>query len=141
MLSTESMVAVVSRFGSYNKYHNKTTTTFDGNVHDSRKEANRWSQLLLLERAGVISDLKRQVRYELIPAQYETYERYAKSGKRLKDGKRLVERKCEYIADFTYRDSTSGETIVEDTKGVRTSEYIIKRKLLLFVHGIRIKEI
>lgn len=123
------------------KYYNIKTRTSDGIVFDSHKEASRWEQLRLLQKAGKIVDLQRQVRYELLPAQYETYERISKTGKRLKDGTRLVERKVEYIADFVYHDADTGELIVEDTKGVRTKDYILKRKLMLLVHGIKIREI
>lgn len=73
-----------------------------------------------LWRAGKLSDLKRQVKYELIP-------------------KQVWERACTYVADFVYIDS-DGNTVVEDTKGVRTDAYRIKKKLMLWVHGIRIKE-
>ena len=99
--------------------------------------------MLLLQRAGKIVELRRQVPYELIPHQYETYERYSKKGERLKDGTRLVERKVEYVADFVYTDAETGETIVEDTKSTatRTKDYIIKRKLMLAVHSIRIREV
>lgn len=114
----------MGKFGQYNKYHNKATKTFDGNVHDSRKEANRWSQLLILEKAGVISDLKRQVRYELIPKQ---------------EGERAV---C-YVADFEYIEN--GKKVVEDVKGYKEGlayrVFVIKRKLMLYVHGIKVKEI
>ena len=115
----------------------------DGTVFDSHKEARRWDELLLLRRAGKITNLQRQVRYELIPNQYETYERYSKRGERLKDGTRLVERKVEYVADFVYTDAEIGELIVEDTKSpaTRTKEYIIKRKLMLLIHGIKIREV
>lgn len=123
------------------KYYNIKTKTSDGLVFDSTKEARRWEQLLLLQKAGKITELQRQVTYELIPAQYETYERYSKSGKRLEDGRHLLERKVEYIADFVYAKADTGETIVEDTKGVKTKDYIIKRKLMLAIHGIRIKEV
>lgn len=122
-----------------NKYHNKKVTTSDGIQHDSQKEARRWCELRLLERAGKITDLQRQVEFELIPAQYETYERYSKKGKKLADGMRLVERKCCYLADFVYIEN--GEKVVEDTKGVKTKDYIIKRKLMLYVHHVRIKEV
>ena len=122
------------------KYKNIKTTTFDGIVHDSAKEARRWGELLLLQRAGKITGLKRQVEFELIPPQYETYERYGKTGQRLKDGRRLVERAVTYVADFVYTDAETFETIVEDTKGVKTKDYIIKRKLMLSVYGIRVKE-
>ena len=125
------------------KYYNVKTRTSDGLVFDSTKEARRWEQLLLLQKAGKIISLQRQVTYELLPNQYETYERYSKSGKRLKDGTRLIERKLEYVADFVYTDAETGETIVEDTKSkaTRTKDYIIKRKLMYAIHGIRIKEV
>lgn len=123
------------------KYYNIKTRALDGTVFDSLKEARRWDELLLLQRAGKISDLQRQVRYELIPAQYETYERYSKKGERLKDGVRLLERKVEYVADFVYTIADTGENIVEDAKGIRTKDYILKRKLMLAVHSIRIKEV
>lgn len=107
-----------------NKYR-AHKTVIDGIEFDSRKEANRYSELKLLERAKEISSLEMQKRYELIPSQY--------------DGKKCLERSVNYIADFVYDDH--GKTIVEDTKGVKTKDYIIKRKLMLQVHGIRIKEI
>ena len=125
----------------YKKYHNIKTKTSDGIEHDSRTEARRWIELKLLERAGEIKDLKRQVKYVLIPAQYETIERYSKKGDRLKDGTKLIERECAYIADFVYLDKKTGETVVEDTKGMRTKDYIIKRKLMLYVYKIKIKEV
>jgi hypothetical protein len=136
--SIESMVLKMVKFS---KYHNIKTKTSDGIEHDSMTEARRWSELKLLERANEIKDLQRQVKYVLIPAQYESYERYSKKGERLKDGVRLVERECAYIADFVYTDNRTGKIVVEDTKGVRTKDYIIKRKLLLYVHHIKIKEV
>lgn len=123
------------------KYYNIKTRASDGKVFDSLKEARRYEQLLLLLKANVITDLKTQVKFELIPAQYETYERYSKRGERLKDGERCVEKACDYYADFVYTDTETGETIVEDTKGVKTKDYIIKRKLMYAVHGIKIKEV
>lgn len=96
------------------------------NGYDSEREYRRAQKLKLLQNAGLISELREQVKYVLIPAQ------------RNADG-RLLERECSYYADFVY--SKDGSTIVEDTKGVRTPEYIIKRKLMLMVHGITIKEI
>lgn len=123
------------------KYYNIKTRALDGTVFDSYKEARRWDELILLQRAGKITDLQRQVRYELIPAQYQTYERFSKKGERLKDGVRLLERKVEYVADFVYTDAETGETIVEDAKGMRTKDYILKRKLMLAVHSIRVKEV
>lgn len=99
--------------------------TVDGIEFDSRKEAHRYSELRLMERGGLIQDLQRQVKFELIPSQ-----RY--------DGK-VVERPCNYVADFVYQEN--GQTIVEDTKGFRTKDYIIKRKLMLYLCGIRIREV
>lgn len=121
------------------KYGNRKITA-DGMVFDSKKEYLRWCELCLLERAGHITDLRRQVKYELIPAQYEEYERYSeKTGKRLKNGLRCVEKECAYIADFVYKQD--GKTIVEDTKGYKTEKYIIKRKMMMYFHGIKIHEI
>ena len=124
------------------KYGNRKTRTSDGILHDSRKEALRWQQLLLLERAGEITDLKRQVEFILIPDQREpSTEVYQKGEKKgmPKEGK-LLERKVVYVADFVYYDK-SGMGVVEDTKGVKTKDYIIKRKLMLHIHNIKIKEI
>lgn len=132
---------MVLKMVRYSKYHNIKTKTSDGIEHDSRTEARRWVELKLLERAGEIKDLQRQVKFVLIPAQYETFERYSKKGERLKDGTKLIEKECAYIADFVYTDSKTGKTVVEDTKGVKTKDYIIKRKLMLYVHKIKIKEV
>jgi hypothetical protein len=106
------------------KYHAKKTE-LDGITFDSKKEANRYAELKLLERSGAIHNLQRQVRYELIPAQ-------KKNGK-------TVERACHYIADFVYEEN--GKTVVEDVKGYRTKEYVLKRKLMLQVHGIEVREV
>jgi hypothetical protein len=92
----------------------------------------------MLAKGGAIKNLQLQVKFVLIPAQYETYERYGAKGQRLKDGQRLVEKECSYIADFVYEQD--GKTIVEDTKGFKTKDYIIKRKLMLFLKGIKVKE-
>ena len=123
------------------KYGNIKTRTADGIDHDSRKEARRWNELLLLERAGMISDLRRQDKYVLIPKQTESVERYSeRTGRRLKDGERTIESECSYIADFVYVDSATRKTVVEVSKGVRTKEYRIKKKLMLYVHGVKIHE-
>ena len=106
------------------KYGNRKVER-DGIVFDSVKECQRYCELKLMQRAGLISDLQLQVSYELIPTQ------------RI-DGK-LAEKAVNYIADFVYKQN--GQTVVEDTKGMRTKEYIIKRKLMLYVHGIRIREV
>lgn len=121
------------------KYHSKKITV-DGRTFDSKKEYLRYCELALLEKAGQIENLRCQVKFQLLPSYIETYPRYSeKTGKRLKDGKRTVEKECSYIADFVYTEN--GETVVEDTKGFRTTEYIIKRKLMLWVHHIKIKEV
>lgn len=115
--------------------------TVDGQSFASKKEARRFTQLRLLERAGEISDLKTQVKFVLIPAQREPDSVGARGG--VKKGK-LIERECAYIADFTYFDS-KGELHVEDVKGYKGGGayelFKIKRKLMLYVHGIRIIEI
>ena len=121
------------------KYKNKKILV-NGIQFDSKKEARRHIVLLDMQERGLISNLQTQVKFVLIPSQYETYERYGKKGKQLKDGKKLVERECAYIADFVYTDK-EGKTVVEDTKGFKTKDYTIKRKLLLYTHGIRIKEV
>ena len=123
-----------------NKY-NSQKVVVDGIKFDSKKEARRFCELRILEKAGEISDLKCQVRYELIPEQREWTNEIYKSGKnkgKFKPGK-VLERKVEYIADFVYMQN--GEIVVEDTKGVKTKDYIIKRKLMLWRHGIKIAEI
>ena len=107
-----------------NKYHAKKCE-WDGEVFDSKKELQRYKELKLLEKAGEIQNLRRQVKYVLIPSQ------------RI-DGK-VVEREVAYNADFVYE--ADGETVVEDVKGVKTKDYIIKRKMMLLFHNIRIKEV
>lgn len=99
--------------------------TVDGMTFDSRKEYLRFCELSLLEKAGMVTDLKRQVRFELIPSQKM-------------DGK-VVERPVHYVADFVYQEN--GQTVVEDTKGFKTKDYILKRKMMLHTHGIRIREV
>ena len=110
-------------------YHSKykaKKTVVDGITFDSKKEAARYSELKLLEHAGEVHELQRQVKFLLIPPQ--------------KENGKVIERECRYIADFVYKDK-EGRLVVEDTKGVKTKDYIIKRKLMLYVHGIRIKEV
>ena len=124
------------------KYGNKKIQ-FDGHVFDSKKEARRYRDLLLLQSAGEISDLETQFKFVLIPAQREFNAReiYTKGPKKgcFKPGK-LLEKEVAYYADFVYNDK-NGNWVVEDAKGVRTKEYIIKRKLMLYIHGIRITEV
>lgn len=116
------------------KYRNKKVI-IDGIVFDSKKEAMRWKELCLLEKAGTIRNLQRQVEYVLIPAQYGITG-YTKTGKPIT---KCIERAVKYVADFQYIEGD--QFIVEDTKGFRTKDYILKRKMLLYFHGIRVKEI
>lgn len=124
------------------KYRNEKVQV-NGIVFDSKKEARRYQELLFLERAGEIMDLQMQVKYVLIPEQREeSHETYKKGPKKgfAKPG-RLLERECAYVADFQYYDVSADTLVVEDTKGFRTKDYIIKRKLMLREYGIRISEV
>lgn len=108
------------------KYLNKKTVV-GGIEFDSKRELARYRQLTLMERAGLISNLRRQVRYQLIPSQ------------RRADG--VAERAVHYVADFVY--TQDGKEVVEDLKSEITrklKDYVLKRKLMLFVHGITLKE-
>jgi len=113
--------------GKRNKYGNKKVTV-DGITFDSQKEAERWCLLKQLVRGKAICDLQRQVKFPLIPTQRD------------ENGK-LLEQAVYYIADFVYTDIKTGQKIVEDTKGHKTDVYILKRKLMLKEHGIRIREV
>ncbi len=123
------------------KYGNRQVIR-DGQAFDSVKEARRWIELCLLEKAGEITDLRRQVEFPLLPTQREepteVYQRGENKGKP-KPGK-VTEKPVVYIADFVYK-TKEGETVVEDTKGFKTKEYILKRKMLLYFHKIKIKEV
>lgn len=125
-----------------NKFNDRKVVV-NGMVFDSHKEYERYLQLCLLLRVGKIFKLDRQAVFELIPAQYESYERYGKRGQRLKDGRRCIEKACTYKADFVYYDD-QGNCIVEDCKGYKKGAaydlFCVKRKLMLSVHGIRVKE-
>ena len=123
------------------KYRNQPVE-IDGHKFDSQHEAGRYLYLRRLEEKGEILDLKLQDHFQLLPAQYvptgETYKRGKHKGS---EKYKLAERKCEYIADFTYVRKDTCEFIVEDAKGVKTKEYRIKKKLTLYVHNIQIKEV
>ena len=108
------------------KYGNRIIQTEDGKF-DSKREYKRWCELKLLEKAKIVSNLQRQVPFVLIPSQKD------------KDTGKVVEREVKYVADFVY--TMDGKTVVEDTKGMRTPDYIIKRKLMLERHGIKIEEV
>ena len=105
------------------KYKN-IKTQVDGIVFDSKKEAERYKVLKLREAAGMIKDLRRQVRYDLM-------------SKNKIDG--ITIRATHYIADFVYEEN--GQTVVEDVKGYRTREYLRKRKQMKEKYGIEIREV
>lgn len=116
------------------KYRSHKVVTSDG-VFDSKREYRRWCELKQMEQDGEIENLQRQVRIELIPAIYSP-DTIGKRGGRKKGA--LLERKATYVADFVYMEN--GEKIVEDVKGLRTKDYILKRKILLWRYGIQIRE-
>lgn len=109
---------------------------YNGMTFDSKKELRRYNELKVLERVGKISHLQRQVKFVLIPTQ-RTEDKIGARGGVIKG--KLLEKECSYYADFVYEEN--GETVVEDVKGMRTTEYVIKRKLMLYVHNIKINEI
>ena len=121
--------------------YNARKYIIDGKTFDSKKEARRYAELLLLERAGEISELKCQEKFVLIPAQREP-DTIGKRGGR-KQGK-LIEHEVAYYADFYYIDK-DGHTVVEDVKGYKGggayTVFVIKRKLMLWRYGIRVKEV
>ena len=104
------------------KYHAKKTTV-DGITFDSRREADRYLVLKGMEDDGAIEDLRRQVRYELVPA-FDV------------DG--MHYRPVYYVADFVYVED--GKEVVEDVKGMRTDEYRLKSKLFARRYGVSIRE-
>ena len=139
----------MKRKRNYRKLNNQSIT-IDGIEFQSKKEGRRYSELKLLQRAGQISDLELQKKYELIPAQFETVEtgEYYKVGAKKGQPKTkqvCIEQSLVYIADFVYKEN--GQTVVEDVKGFRDTssatyaKFVIKRKLMLYIHGIRVKEV
>lgn len=104
------------------KYHAKKTTV-DGITFDSRKEADRYLTLKAMEEDGLIENLRRQVRYELVPA-FDV------------DGRHY--RPVSYTADFVY--VAGGKTVVEDVKGMKTDVYQLKSKLFARRYGLSIRE-
>ena len=113
--------------GRRNKYGAKKIA-YGGEKADSKAEWQRMRELKLMERGGEIENLQTQVRFRLLPSQKD------------RDGK-VLERPVDYIADFVYTDRRTGAQVVEDAKGMRTKDYVIKRKLMLYIHGIRVKEV
>lgn len=114
--------------------------TFDGITFASKKEGMRYVVLKQQEKDGLISNLRLQVPYELIPAIYKDEEKQLKTKSKIV--RKLVQRAVHYVADFVY--DKDGETIVEDVKGGRatqTAEYKLKKKMMLALKGIQIKEV
>lgn len=128
------------RTAKTNKYNAKKVSV-DGIEFDSKKEARRYQELLLLQKAGEIYMLERQKVYELLPAQREP-DTVGKRGGVIKG--KLLERAVEYVADFVYTDK-NGKTVVEDVKGFRDggayAVFVLKRKLMLYRYGIKIIEV
>lgn len=110
----------------------------DGMTFASKLEYRRYCELKILERAGKISDLRCQVPFELLPTQREPDIIGPRGG--VKKG-RVIELGVTYYADFVYIDNETGEQIVEDAKGYAEEDYKLKRKMVLYFHGIRISEI
>lgn len=125
-LDRAAAYAVRAEKKSKSKYGNQKVTTPEGLTFDSKAEYRRWCELNVLVKAREITDLKRQVPFDLVPAQVSP------------DGTKL--RPVAYVADFTYRDK-AGRLVVEDPKGASTAEWVIKKKLMLHVHGIWVREI
>lgn len=110
---------------STNKYKNHKIVE-NGQTFDSKKEYNRYLELMIYQQGGVISDLKRQVPFVICD--------------KVKDENgRTLQRESKYIADFTY--VKDGQLVVEDAKGYRTDLYKLKKKLMLERYGIAIKEV
>jgi len=126
-------------FSNGSKYNAKKVE-YNGMTFDSKRELKRYKELELLQESGEIKNLQRQVKYVLIPAQREPDIIGKRGG--LKKGK-TIEKECTYVADFVYEED--GDTVVEDVKGCKVggaySVFTIKRKLMLYVHGIKIKEV
>lgn len=141
MKFSESDVAkMTARPTSASKFHREISKPrrpkYGNHAHEvgaekyrSKRELTRHRELLMLVQAGKIENLRREVPYIVVPSQ------------RRPDGK--AEREVKYVADFVYDHFANGfrETRVEDVKGVRTKDYIIKRKLMLKVHRIEIVEV
>ena len=119
-----------------NKYGAKKVTV-NGEIFDSKKEAARYQELLILQRAGKILDLARQKRYEIIPEHRQPDCTGPRGG--IKKGK-VIERARYYVADFVYYDLETDRFVVEDCKGFRTEAYKLKKALMFDRYGIRIKE-
>jgi len=119
------------------KYHNRKYI-FDGIEFDSKLEGCRYLFLKDMEREGMIRDLRRQVEYVLIPKQTEVVPVQLKT--KIKLVERVVEQPVKYVADFVYKVGALNTTVIEDTKGFKTPDYVIKRKLMRF-NGNPVREV
>lgn len=119
-----------------NKYHAKSVV-IDGIKFPSGKEGERFLYLRELEKRGEITNLRRQVRFKLLPAAYKDVVKHLKTKDKVV--RRLFLNPVSYVADFVYE--KDGQTVVEDTKGYKTKEYIIKKKMMYALKGIEIQEI
>lgn len=121
------------------KYNNKKVV-YQGISFDSKKEMERYIYLLDAQKKGVITDLQRQVKFELIPAVREEYIEHLKTKDKVKT--RTLQLAITYTCDFSYK--KDGELVIEDVKAspkMLPKEYILKKKLLFAIHRISIKEI
>ena len=128
------------------KYFSKRSKV-NGIEFQSKKEGRRYQELRLMERAGEIDNLRTQVKFVLIPAQREESAEVFTRGKNKGKHKpgRVIEKEVSYWADFVYHDINTDREVVEDVKGYRDGAayklFTIKRKLMLWRYGIRIKEV
>lgn len=120
------------------KYRNRKTV-FDGITFDSVAEARYYQKLKAMENDGLVSDIRRQVAYQLLPDLYEEHEVQLKT--KTKTVRKRIQQGTKYVADFVYTDTTTGETKVVDVKGVRTKEYLLKKKMMRCLLGITIIEV
>lgn len=143
-LSVKEYKALLEKESKRSKYGAKKCQ-YKGIVFDSQREMHRYQELEEKLRAGEIKDLQLQKKFELIPSQVdpdapiEYYKKGPKKGQQ-KPGP-VLEAPCCYIADFFYYSVPEKQYICEDSKGMRTKEYNIKRKLMLYVHKIKIREV
>lgn len=124
------------RFDPKHKFNNKKMETPDG-TFDSKGEWERWLFLKEARNNGQISDLRRQVKFTLIPTQYRTEIVHLKT--KDKEVQRVAEREITYTADFVYE--KNGEKVVEDYKGFPNDRWPLKKAMMLYFHGIAIREV
>ena len=119
------MGTIFNPYARQNKYHN--VKTYVGKIKfDSEKEANRYLELCMLEKSGIIKNLERQKRFEIVPTQKD------------ENGKVLY-RAITYTADFTYTDCKTGEFICEDAKGMILPEFKLKQKMMYYFFHIKVR--